>query len=63
MNGLRQNNPFPFLQLTVIGPCPSVKAYKKSPLKTLSQTCLKMQTSLVRDSMATALFNSIHSQQ
>lgn len=48
MNGLRQNNLFSFLQFIVIGPFSSVKAYKKSSLKILSQTFLKMQTSCQR---------------
>jgi len=62
MNELRQDNLFLLLQF-VIGPCTSVDSCKRSLQKTSPQTCLKMQTSLARDSMAIVLFNSIHSER
>lgn len=56
MHELRQNYLFLLLPFIVTSPCLSVTAYKKSLPKNLPQTCLKTQTSLARDSMATTAF-------
>lgn len=56
MNELRQNYLVLLLPFIVTSPCLSVTAYKKSLPQNLPQTCLNMQTSLARESMATTAF-------